>query len=101
MKRQLILALVAMWTILAQTAYAQTLEVDVHGMTCAFCVNSLERKLTAMPSVVNVQLSLKDNKVRLETRGDIPSVELIKQTILDAGFTPVKVTLLTDENSKE
>lgn len=101
MKRRLTITLLAMLAMLAQAAFAKTLEVEVHGMTCAFCVDSLERKLTGMSSVANVKVSLKTNKVRLETEGDTPSVETIKQAILDAGFTPVKVTILSDENSKE
>lgn len=86
---------------MAQTTFAKTLEIDVHGMTCAFCVDSLERKITAMPSVTKVQVSLKANKVRLETDGDTPSVETIRQAVLDAGFTPVKVTVISDEKNKE
>lgn len=101
MKHRLIHGLVIMWMMLAQTAFARSLEVEVHGMTCAFCVDSLERKLTGMPSVAKVQISLKNKKVRLETDADKPSVEAIQQAILDAGFTPVKVTVLADEHSKE
>ncbi len=101
MKRWLTLRLLAIAMMMVQTAFAKTLEVEVHGMTCAFCVDSLERKLTAMPSVFKVQVSLKANKVRLETDGDTPNVETIKQAILDAGFTPVKVTVISDEENKE
>lgn len=101
MKRQLTLTLLAALAMMAQTAFAKTIEVEVHGMTCAFCVDSLERKLTAIPSVDKVQVSLKYNKVRLEIDGDTPSDETIKRAILDAGFTPVKVTVISDGKSKE
>ena len=101
MKRRLTLTLLATLAMMAPAAFAKTIEVEVHGMTCVFCVDSLERKLTALPSVSKVQVSLKANKVRLETDGDTPSVETIRQAILDAGFTPVKVTVINDEKSKE
>lgn len=101
MKRRLAIYLLSMLAMLVQTAFAKTLEIEMHGMTCAFCVDSLEDKLTAMPSVARVQVSLKAGKVRLETDDDSPSVEAIKQAILDAGFTPVKVMVLSDEKSKE
>lgn len=101
MKRRLTLTLLAILAMMAQTAFTKTLEIEVHGMTCAFCVDGLERKLTAMPSVAKVQVSLKANKVRLETDGDTPSVETIRQAIRDAGFTPVNVTVISDEKSKE
>lgn len=100
MKRWLTLTLLAISAVMAQAAFTKTLEVEVHGMTCAFCVDSLERKLTAMPSASKVQVSLKASKVRLETDGNTPNVETIKQAILDAGFTPVKVTVINDEKSK-
>ena len=83
--------------VLIQTAFARTVEVEVHGMTCAFCVYSLERKFEKMESVSEVQVSLKKKKLRLETNENDPSIETIKQTILDAGFTPTKIEVLPDE----
>ena len=100
MKQGLLLTLLAT-LMMAQVVGAKTLEIDVHGMTCAFCVDSLERKLSTLASVSKVQVSMKTNKVRLETDGDTPDVESIKQAILDAGFTPVKVSVINAEKSKE
>jgi copper chaperone CopZ len=80
---------------LAQPLQAKTVEVAVHGMTCAFCVDSLERRFSKMESVSKVEVSLQLNKVRLQT-DDILSTETIKQTILDAGFTPTGVTVLPE-----
>ncbi len=81
---------------LGQTAFARTVEVYVHGMTCAFCVDSLERKFGEMESVSKIQVSLKMKKIRLETDENLPSVITIKQTVLDAGFTPTKIEVLSD-----
>jgi len=83
--------------VLFQTAFARTVEVDVHGMTCAFCVYSLERKFGKMDSVSKVQVSLKEKKLRLETDENYPSIETIKQTIIDAGFTPVRIKEVSGE----
>lgn len=80
----------------AHIAYARTIEVEVHGMTCAFCVDSLERKFKKMDSVENVQVSLKTKRVRLETDENLPTNETIKQAVLDAGFTPIKITQLNE-----
>ncbi len=82
---------------LVQTISARTVEIDVYGMTCAFCVNSLERKFGEMKSVSQVQVSLTMKKVRLETEENSPDIDTIKQTVLDAGFTPVNITVLPDE----
>ncbi len=76
---------------MTQTLYARTLIVDVHGMTCAFCVDSLERKFKKMPAITKVEVSMKTKQVRLETEPKLPTIEMIKQMVLDAGFTPLKV----------
>jgi periplasmic mercuric ion binding protein len=95
MKQLFILILFSMM-LLAQTVTARTVEIDVHGMTCAFCVDSLERNFGKMESISGIKVSLKQKKVRLETDDNHPSLEMIKKTVLDAGFTPTKVTVLTD-----
>lgn len=80
-----------------QIATARTIVVDVHGMTCAFCVDSLERKFGEMKSISKVEISLKHKKIRLETSDTSPTVEAIKQTVLDAGFTPTKIEVVSNE----
>ena len=77
-------------------SFARTVEVDVHGMTCAFCVDNLQKRFGKMDEVISVDVSLKNNKLKLVTKGDEPTVEVIKQSILDAGFTPVKVSVSKD-----
>ena len=81
-----------------QPALARTLEIEVYGMTCAFCVDSLQRTFNKNEDVEKVDVSLEQKKVRLETKGDLPSVETIRQMIFDAGFTPVKITELPDSS---
>jgi len=78
---------------------ARTIEVEVHGMTCSFCVDALQRKFKKVPHVTDVKVSLKLKKMRLETDDDNnPSIEEVKQTVLDSGFTPVKVEVLDKDN---
>lgn len=80
----------------ANSLSAEKIEINVHGMTCAFCVDSLQRNLGKLPDVESAQVSLKHKKVRIETAGDSVDIERIKQTVLDSGFTPVKVIPLPD-----
>lgn len=81
---------------LAQPGLARTLEIEVHGMTCAFCVDSLQRTFNKNQLVKKVDVSLEQKKVRLVTHGDLPSEEAIRKMILDAGFTPTRITVLPD-----
>jgi copper chaperone CopZ len=94
-----LILLIFLPVILLQTVSARTIEIDIYGMTCGFCVDSLERKFGKMHSVTKVDVSLKLKKVRLETKANHPSIEAIKKAILDAGFTPVKVTILANEKN--
>lgn len=72
---------------------ARTIEIDVHGMTCTFCVDTLQRSFTQFKTVSKVEVSLKHKKIRLETEDNLPSIDTIKQTVLDAGFTPINIVV--------
>ena len=76
---------------LPATAFSETLEIDIYGMTCAFCVDSLQRKLGKLPEITQVDVSLKNKKVRVDTGDKKADIDAIKQAIIDSGFTPVKV----------
>ena len=80
----------------ASNVIAGQLEVDIHGMTCAFCVDSVQRNLSKLPDVKSVEVSLKLKKVRIQTTSEKVDIERIRETILDAGFTPVKISSLPD-----
>lgn len=87
--------------LVTQASHARTVVVDVHGMTCAFCVDSLERKFGEMQSVSKVEVSLKLKKIHLVTSDAQPSIEDIKQTVLDAGFTPTKIEVVNHEKEQK
>lgn len=76
--------------------HAEQIEIDIHGMTCAFCVDSLQRNLGKLPDVKSVEVSLKLKKVRIKTHSEKADIERIRQSILDSGFTPVKITPVPD-----
>jgi len=79
----------------ALVAQAREVNIEVYGMTCTFCVDSLQRTFKAMPDVTGVQVSLQKKQVHLQTQENAPSVETIRQAVLDAGFTPEKITVLS------
>ena len=99
--RPIILIILFSALLLTQIATARTVVVDVHGMTCAFCVDSLERKFGEMKSISKVEVSLKYKKIRIETSESSPTIEEIEQTVLDAGFTPSKVEVLKHEQGQK
>ena len=72
-------------------AWAEVVEVDIHGMTCAFCVEGLHRELSELPDVSKVDVSLKNKKVRIVSDGETLDIDRVREAIIDAGFTPVEI----------
>jgi len=76
----------------------EVLEIDIAGMTCAFCIYGVEKNLGKLPGVERVQVSLESRKARIVMEvGAVADETLIRETIRDAGFTPREISRLTEE----
>jgi copper chaperone CopZ len=89
--------ILALGFVTALGANAETIEVDIHGLTCAFCVDSLQRQLRKLPDIDQVDVSLKNKKVRIVSSAEKADIAVIKEAIIDSGFTPVQVRLVENE----
>jgi len=68
------------------------LEIDIDGMTCPFCVYSLEKELGKLSEVEEVLISLKSNKARLTLKeGAHIDSDSLQEVVLRAGYTPGEV----------
>ncbi len=68
------------------------LEIDINGMTCPFCVYSLEKELGKLSEVKQVLISLKSSKARLILKeGAHIDSDTLREVVLTAGFTPGEV----------
>ncbi|PCI21893.1 MAG: hypothetical protein COB62_02345 [Piscirickettsiaceae bacterium] len=77
----------------AADANSQIIEINIKGMACPFCQDGLSRKLNALPAVKTVEVSLKLKKARIVLKKDQTLEEdELRQTIIDSGFTPGKMT---------
>lgn len=66
--------------------------ITVHGMVCAFCSNSLEKKLKKEEAIDQVKVNLKNKKVNvLFKKGKSIEDEKLKETIASSGFQVVKI----------
>ena len=83
--------------LLSAATTAATIEVDVQGLTCAFCVDSLQRQLKKIPDIERVDVSLKSKKVRIVSSADHIDIDRIKEIVIDSGFTPVNIRTIEDE----
>ena len=83
--------------LLSTASTADTIEVDVHGLTCAFCVDSLQRQLKKLPDIEQVDVSLKSKKVRIVSSAGHVDIARIRKIVIDSGFTPVNIRVIEDE----
>jgi len=75
------------------------LEIDINGMTCPFCVYSLEKELGKLSEVKQVLISLKSNKARLILKeGAHVDTDTLREVVLTAGFTPGEVRDVSEAN---
>jgi mercuric ion binding protein len=81
--------LVAAATLLmTATAHADTIEMKVNGLVCAFCAQGIEKTLKGYPATADVVVSLENRLVAVATKEgqDIPDAEL-RKALTDAGYT--------------
>lgn len=58
-------------------------ELQVEGMTCGGCANSVKRSVQAVDSNAKVDVDLGSKKVRIDTSADIDKV---KAAVVEAGY---------------
>lgn len=88
MKITLIAALFLMMT----SAFASKVEVDVVGMTCGMCVESITRELKATEKAESISVSLENKKASFtEVKGKKISDAEIKSAIKKAGYEGLKI----------
>lgn len=70
---------------------ADTVEVDILGMSCSFCVEGLQDRLSRLPDVAQVDVSLKNKVVRIVSEEEPLDMDRVRSAIIEAGFTPAEV----------
>ena len=58
-------------------------ELQVEGMTCGGCANSVKRSVQAVDGNAKVEVDLGSKKVRIDTSADIDKV---KAAVVEAGY---------------
>lgn len=68
----------------------ETLVLNVEGMTCNHCKQSVEKAVGAISGVEAVEVVLADKKVNVTLDPSLVSVDTLKNTIEDIGFDVVE-----------
>jgi copper chaperone CopZ len=94
--------LVAVWfgLALASSAIAAesgaVAEVEIKNMVCPICARSVGERLSKLPGVQDVKISLKTDTARLVMApGHKPDAEQIRKAVTEAGFEAGAITLPT------
>lgn len=68
-------------------ASAETIEMKVNGLVCAFCAQGIEKTFRKNPAVTDVVVSLEDRLVAVEVApgADIPD-QALRDALTDSGY---------------
>jgi len=64
----------------------KTEQINVDGMSCGHCVETIENAVGKMGGVNQVQVSLENKKVSVDFDEGQTTVDAIKEKIVEAGF---------------
>jgi copper chaperone CopZ len=65
---------------------AQTMKMNVGGMTCGNCSRSVERKLAAMPGVTKATVDLVNASAIVEYDADVVKPEALANAVRQLGY---------------
>ncbi len=78
---------------LSFSAFAAKVEVDVSGMTCGMCVESITKELKSTDKVENISVSLEEKKAKfIEIKGKKISDGEVREAIKRAGYEAHKIS---------
>lgn len=66
---------------------SETVSINVSGMKCGGCENTVNAALSAIDGVLSVKASHQDKKVDVEFDPDKTDLDELEDAISDAGFT--------------
>ena len=66
-----------------------TLDMGVGGMTCASCVNRVERALKKVPGVIDASVNLATESVRVSFEPSTDMDARLRRAVRDAGYEPL------------
>ena len=73
------------------TAYSKTIKIEVLGLVCDFCSQSIWKTFMLERETENVYVDLENGIVEIVTKQDMTD-QKINQLLQDAGYTVSKIT---------
>jgi len=60
--------------------------LNVEGMSCAHCVATVKKAVSALKGINNVEVDLANNSVQVEYEAEKQNLDSIKRAIEEAGY---------------
>lgn len=79
----------------------QELELGIEGMTCASCVNRVEKVLKAVPGVRNATVNLATERANVITAAGAVAPEQLMQAVAKAGYAAKMITPQQADKSQD
>lgn len=70
--------------------------IDIGGMSCDHCVQSVRRALSEVPGVSSADVSLSPGRAVVEFEGEMPGVASAVQAVAKSGYTVTGFRELTE-----
>ncbi len=82
---------------------ARRAEIGVEGMTCASCVNRVEKAIASVPGVLTASVNLATERATVELVGGEDRLAEVEAAVTRAGYTPRRLEMSSPahEDSKE
>lgn len=74
------------------SARAETIEMEVNGLVCAFCAQGIEKKISKLPATADILVNLEHRLVAVTAKpGQSLTDDQLTQAITEAGYTTVDI----------
>ncbi|MSQ21399.1 MAG: heavy-metal-associated domain-containing protein [Betaproteobacteria bacterium] len=94
--KSLVAALVLSIAASGALADVRTIRAEVKGVVCAFCAQSIEKKMRSLSQTQDVYVDLKNKVVAVEMKeGQTLSQDNVRDLIKDAGYDVGKMGIVT------
>ena len=78
--------------LMTNLSYAETVEIKVNGLVCAFCAQGIEKTLRAKPATESVLVSLEHGLVAVALKAESSITdEEIKTALVDSGYAVINI----------
>ncbi len=86
---------------LGYNVYTENIELLISGISCASCVQKIEKALNSLSGVINVSVNLANNKAKVDFVPGVITQDDIKKKIRDVGYQVVEEEIQDSDTDQD